>query len=147
MDKRGKTPLMLLGLYAMLILALLVLAIAGARLYGSALEQQERNDRERSALAYIQTQAAACRGSITVAPGPQGDALVLTDGDYCTTIYVFDGCLRARFGEAGAAFRPEEGEILCPMEQFRAEARSGAVIISTDAGAAVVQRFGGEADA
>ena len=60
--KRNSTSLMLLLLYALLIASLLVLTLAGARLYSDTMDARDAHAKQRSALSYIQSQTAACGG-------------------------------------------------------------------------------------
>ena len=61
--KRQETSFMLMLLYSALILALLVLVYAGASLYSSAVLSQQANADRRSALSFVQSQAAKDRKS------------------------------------------------------------------------------------
>ena len=54
--KRNSTSLMLLLLYALLIASLLVLTLAGARLYSDTMDARDAHAKQRSALSYIQSQ-------------------------------------------------------------------------------------------
>ena len=63
MEGKNGASRMLLLLYGMLILALLVLAAAGAKLCGAALGAAREHDHRRTALAFIQSRTAACEGS------------------------------------------------------------------------------------
>ena len=54
--KRNSTSLMLLLLYALLIASLLVLTLAGARLYSDTMDARGAHAKQRSALSYIQSQ-------------------------------------------------------------------------------------------
>lgn len=58
--KRNSTSLMLLLLYALLIASLLVLTLAGARLYSDTMDARDAHAKQRSALSYIQSQTTAC---------------------------------------------------------------------------------------
>ena len=60
MKHRQATPLLLLTLYGLLIAALLVLTLAGARCYAAAADSRQRHADARNALAFLQTQAASC---------------------------------------------------------------------------------------
>ena len=63
--KRNSTSLMLLLLYALLIASLLVLTLAGARLYSDTMDACDAHAKQRSALSYIQSQTerAAAKGT------------------------------------------------------------------------------------
>lgn len=79
--KRNSTSLMLLLLYALLIASLLVLTLAGARLYSDTMDARDAHAKQRSALSYIQSQTAACggKGNIRLIDGPEGPAVCLRE--------------------------------------------------------------------
>lgn len=89
--KRNSTSLMLLLLYALLIASLLVLTLAGARLYSDTMDARDAHAKQRSALSYIQSQTAACggKGNIRLIDGPEGPAVCLRgpESDFETRIY------------------------------------------------------------
>ena len=119
MEKRQGSARMLLLLYGMLIAALLILAVAGARCYAGALEKREAHTAQRSALSFVQSQVAACagKGQVSLRQGPEGQALCLkeTDSDYETRIYCYDGGLYSEFSRADSALQPENGERICDL--------------------------------
>ena len=90
--KRNSTSLMLLLLYALLIASLLVLTLAGARLYSDTMDARGAHAKQRSALSYIQSQTAACggKGNIRLIDGPEGPAVCLREpeSDFETRIYL-----------------------------------------------------------
>ena len=79
--KRNSTSLMLLLLYALLIASLLVLTLAGARLYSDTMDARDAHAKQRSALSYIQSQTTACggKGNIRLIDGPEGPAVCLRE--------------------------------------------------------------------
>ena len=91
--KKQTTPLLLLALYGLLICAMLVLAAAGVRCYTAVVETRSAHTRQRSAMAYLQTQASACGGqnAVQLREGPQGVAVCLRDPDtdYETRVYCY----------------------------------------------------------
>ena len=111
---------MLLALYSILILSLLALTAAGARLYRQALRAQEEQSRQRGALSYIQSQAAACQGQgqIRLENGPEGVMLCLRepDTDYETRIYQYENALRTEFSRQDQPVTPENSEVVCALE-------------------------------
>ena len=62
MRKQQQTSLMMLALYAILICAMLILAVAGARLYTAAMQSKSSNSSSRNALSVVQTQISAYGG-------------------------------------------------------------------------------------
>ena len=100
--KRNSTSLMLLLLYALLIASLLVLTLAGARLYSDTMDARDAHAKQRSALSYIQSQTAACggKGNIRLIDGPEGPAVCLREpeSDFETRIYLYENALRTENG-------------------------------------------------
>ena len=84
----------------LLALALLVLALAGARLYGRTLDIRRENTRLRSAVGYIQSQVGAAGYSrVALRQGPEGVMLCIPEGasDYETRIFAWEGQLYSQF--------------------------------------------------
>ena len=105
--KRNSTSLMLLLLYALLIASLLVLTLAGARLYSDTMDARDAHAKQRSALSYIQSQTAACggKGNIRLIDGPEGPAEI----------------------------DPNNAEKLCDLKTFKAElSENGLLTITAD---------------
>lgn len=149
MRESGRPSLALLLLDSLVILGLLLLVVAGAGLYRSAVDAQRLHAQQRSALSYVQSQAAYCRTGVAVEPGAQGDILLLTqpDGDYVTCIYLYEQTLRSQLVPAGTRLQPEQGDVICPMEVFRLSwLDSGLLEVQTDSGSAYISSRGGGAN-
>ena len=147
MDRKQATSLMLLVLHAALIVALLVLVVAGARLYGTALDARNAHSDRRLAISYIQSQAAGfSAGQISLQPGPEGDMLVLreADGAYETRIYLYGSSLRSEFCAVDAALNPDNSQIICPLEDLRFEMQGSVLSIDAHGSAGYVCAYGGE---
>lgn len=114
-----KTSLILLALYAILILALLVLVVAGAGLYSKTVTERACHDSQRLALAYIQSQTAGHGNQVRTADMAFGQALLLSEGeDLETVIYLYDGQLRTQLRRGSLNFYPEEGNVLCDLDSL-----------------------------
>jgi hypothetical protein len=114
-----KTSGVLLALYAILIAALLVLVVAGARLYGAALQAREQRDSQRLALAYIQSQTAGRETGVEIRELSCGQALSLAEGDdLVTLIYLYDGKLSTQLWRTARNFYPEAGDGLCDLNRL-----------------------------
>lgn len=138
---------MLLTLYALLTLALLVLTAAGAEFYSSAVAAQNRHRAQRSALAFVQSQAAAFETGVTLQSGEEGNVLCLREpeGSYETRIYYYDGALRTQLCGIGDTLRPEAGERICDLQSFALEwAEDGLLRITADGRTAYAYCGGGE---
>lgn len=122
MEERKGTSVALLMLYGLLITALLVLAVTGAKLYGAIGRAAQTRADIRSALAYIQSQTAGCEGTggAYLTAGPEGTMLCLPEpeGDYETRIYLYQGFLRSELSALDEEARPEEAEVICPLSEF-----------------------------
>lgn len=145
---RRKAAFAQLVVYAELILALLVLTAAGAKLYGSALSARQLHSHQRLALSYLQSQALGFSGeNLQTVPGPEGDMLVLREasGEYETRIYVYDGNLRSEFSPVGSAVMPENSQTICPLGTLTLHWDSPSLLIVRADGmeAAVCSRGGG----
>ena len=123
METRRKTGILLLVLYGILIGAMLVLTLAGARLYAGAAESRETSARQRSSLSYLQTQAAACGGAgrVYLSRGPEGTAVCLRDTEeYVTRVYLYQGSLRTEYAREDRPMEPEQADSLCAADSFAA---------------------------
>ena len=126
---------MLMLLYSALILALLVLVYAGASLYSSAALSQQANADRRSALSFVQSQAAGCRVNVVLKQGSEGQILCLPeDGtDYETRIFLHDGKLRTAFVPKDLPVDADLGDVICPLESFELSWQSDCLLkISAD---------------
>ena len=108
--KRNSTSLMLLLLYALLIASLLVLTLAGARLYSDTMDARD-------------------------AHGPVGPAVCLREpeSDFETRIYLYENALRTEFSRVTAEIDPNNAEKLCDLKTFKAElSENGLLTITAD---------------
>lgn len=150
MAGRQKTGGMLLVLYGLLIGAMLVLTLAGARLYAGAVESREASARQRSALSYLQTQAAACggAGNIYLAQGPEGTAVCLKGAEgYVTRVYLYQGSLRTEYTREDRAMDPEQADSLCAAGSFTARWETEELLcVEADGRSAYIWCAGGGGD-
>ena len=122
MEGRRSTSLMLLLLYALLILALLIWVVSGARLYTNALEMKELHSEQRGALAFVQSQVAANggAGNISIRETTNGTMLCLKEQEtaYETRIYASEGWLYAEFTKTDAETQPDRAVQICAVSGF-----------------------------
>lgn len=123
MAEKQKTSLMLLVLYTLLIAALLILTVFGARLYAAAVQAQNRHGQDRSALAFLQSQLQSFEAGVSLKEGPEGTMLCLSEGDsgYETRIYLYDNALRTQLWDPSSPFLPEAGEKICGLSSLTLE--------------------------
>lgn len=127
MDKNRYATLAKLLMDGALMTALLILVIAGARLYGQVLTAKTLCTQKRLPLSFIQSQAAGAEGSIRVEPGPAGDMLCMGQGEFETRIYVLDGQLRTEFSPVGTPLSPEDSQSICAVEEFILTRQPGSI--------------------
>lgn len=151
MQDRNGTSRMLLLLYSLLILALLLLTLAGARLYSQALTRHERLSRQRGALSYIQSQVAMYRGEnqIRLESGPEGTMLCLAeqDSDYEVRIYQYESTLRTQLSRREQPVMPENSETVSKLDSLEiCWAGDNLLCVTADGRQAWVWCRGGAAD-
>ena len=108
--KRNSTSLMLLLLYALLIASLLVLTLAGARLYSDTMDARDAHAKQRSAVCLREPES-----------------------DFETRIYLYENALRTEFSRVTAEIDPNNAEKLCDLKTFKAElSENGLLTITAD---------------
>lgn len=129
-----------LALFVLMLGCVLMLAVFGAQVYGALTQSQKRNNATRASLSYV---AARLRSSdavqaVSVVPGPQGDALVLSDvGEttgYETRIYVYDGWLMEEYTEVQSEFSPDAAQPIARTDTFAATVDGKLATVTTDQG-------------
>ena len=149
MKHRQATPLLLLTLYGLLIAALLVLTLAGARCYAAAADSRQRHADARNALAFLQTQAASCGERIALRQGPAGLTLALPDGDtgYETRVYCEGGTLYTEYTQQDLPSAPGNAVALCAAADFSAAWRGEDLLeVTVDGRSACIWQPGGTDD-
>lgn len=150
MQQKQWSSMMLLALYVILIGALLVLVVSGARLYGEIIGVNTEHVDQRSALAFIQNQAAANEGGIEIKPGIEGEMLCLIEagGKYETRIYQCGGALCTQLCSVQAELNAGSGQRICEISGFAlCWEREGLLRVEADGACAYVYCAGGGADA
>lgn len=96
-------------------------ALLGSGVYRRTAAEGTATGTRRTALAYLanQIRRADEAGGISVGVFGDSDALYLTEGDYVTCVYCFDGSLRELYAERGSGFSPEDGTALLPLGGLR----------------------------
>ncbi len=116
----GLLVLVLFGVFAICILAVL---LTGAGAYKRLVERQQGTYGTRTVPQYIATKVrqADTQGAVRIGDFGGVEALELTDWmsekEYITRIYCYDGYLRELFSEAKGEFSPEDGECILEAEQ------------------------------
>ena len=115
---------LLLGMFAVFSTLMVLL---GAQLYRGIVDQTEIHNARRVLYSYVNNAVRGNNAADLIRTEKIGgvDALVfdwfVDDEHYETRVYCHEGTLRELFSEAGQAFEPDYGEIICRAEAFRPE--------------------------
>lgn len=141
-----------LALFVLMLGCVLVLALFGAQVYGALTVSQNRNKAVRASLSYVAARLRAADEvqAISVEPGPQGDALILSDAGedtgYETRIYVYDGQLMEEYAAEESSFDPAAAQPVARTGAFTVTMDDGLVTVTTDQGTVRVFLHTGEGD-
>lgn len=130
-------PLAALAMYVVLLGMVLVMAGFGGRLYSRIAQRGDADSAVRTTLGYV---AAHLRtndqeNTVSVADGPQGDALILRDGSgYAAKIYAYNGNLVEEYAEADTPLSPENAQIIAPVQQFSVMQEGRSFTVCTERG-------------
>ncbi|WP_294542318.1 DUF4860 domain-containing protein [uncultured Gemmiger sp.] len=129
-----------LALFVLMLGCVLVLAVFGARVYRALTESQTRNQAVRASLSYVAARLRAADEfqAVSVAEGPQGDALILSDTGadtgYETRIYLYEGQLVEEYAAEGTPYSPENAQAVAKTQTFAARRRGQQIEVTTDQG-------------
>jgi len=128
-------PIVLLGLFALCILAVLLM---GADVYGDMVRQDRQIFAHRTCAGYLSTRLRQARSTEAVTISDfGGGALVITeeiDGtDYNTQIYCYNGWLMELYAAADGDFTPADGEKLMELQALDVEKQNDLLEITLTA--------------
>ncbi len=139
----GLFVFLLLGVFAVFST---VMVLLGVKAYRGAVERTEAHNASRISSAYIRSMlraddetgafsAESCEGSVGE-PGAEEtvtvNALTLRNDygeEYITRIYVYNGFLREWFTRASEPFRPDQGEVVCPVDEMTVESNGSLLTV------------------
>ena len=135
--------------FAVVLLALFLVALLGAVAFGTSVyqrlnEQRTAAEGARSPLGVIvnAVRATDAAGSVAAGSGPEGAALVLVErletGTYETRFFLADGWVMEQYAVAGTPYDAESATRLAPSGSFWFEADDGLLTVGCDAGSARV---------
>lgn len=140
-----------LALFVLMLGCVLLLAMFGAQVYGALTQSQNRNKAVRASLSYVaaRLRTADEAGAVSVEPGPQGDALILSDigadTGYETRIYVYDGQLVEEYTAEQNEYDPASAQAVAQTDTFTVEKDGNLFTVTTDRGTVRVYLHTGEA--
>ena len=123
--RRRLASIALPALYGMLILAMLFLTAAATQCYIRVQNRRDENTHRRSAVSFIQTQAAASGGAgiVVLREGPEGAAICYGEPNrtYETRIYLCSGSLCTEFSRTDRPIDALNADRICRADTFSAE--------------------------
>lgn len=126
---------MLLGLYGLLIVALLLLVFAGARLYRGAERTRQENTTRRSATAYLQGKLVSydMAEGLRIEQGTFGSVLYLQEPmeGYETRVYLHEGKLMEELSPVSRALDPDNADVICDLNSFTVTPQSDNLLLVT----------------
>ena len=122
--QRNISDLLVLTVFAAMALCVLLVLLAGARVYRNLTERSENLDDRRTADHYVTTRFRQSESAVEVADFGGCTALVFREkvGEttYLTRIYCHDGWLRELYAAEEGEFSPEDGEKILPLQSLSA---------------------------
>ena len=111
-------------LFALFIVALLIVIMAGTGLYRALVDVREQADASRLSTGLIanSVRAADAVDAVGAGQGPEGRSLVLTErldnGTFETRIYAYQGSIVQEYALADAAYTPEKATPIVESQRF-----------------------------
>ena len=131
--QRNISDLLVLTVFAVMALCLLLVLLAGARVYRNLTEQAQYNDDRRTAAHYVTTRFRQSAETVEVADFGGCTALVFREEvegtTYLTRIYCCDGWLRELYAAENGDFSPEDGEKILPLQSLSAIREGGMLTV------------------
>lgn len=134
--KRHMDGLLMLLLFGVFAACVLMVLLTGARAYRRlTLRDQAAYDR-RTCVQYIaaRVRQADSLNGVTVEPFGDVAALVLSDGEYATRVYCYDGYLMELYSGVDAELFPEDGERVMALEGLELSMDGGLLTAEIDSG-------------
>ncbi|HEX3000455.1 MAG TPA: DUF4860 domain-containing protein, partial [Armatimonadota bacterium] len=106
-----------LALCAVFFVLAMGVTLLGSGIYRGTVSASDENYTHRTALSYLanQIRRGDVAGGVAVGSFEGADAIVLTDGDYVTYLYCWDGQLRELYMEAGTGLTAADGVPVLPL--------------------------------
>lgn len=122
MTKLRAVPVVALcGIFLFLATSVVLLSTS---VYRSVESASAEHATDRVALSYLMSQLRANDGvgRIQVGSFGEGDALILSDGEYATTLYCYEGYLMELYAREDVELSPESGYPIAPVQALAVEA-------------------------
>lgn len=122
--QRNISDFLVLAVFAVMALCLLLVLLAGARIYRNLTDRSKNLDDHRTAVHYVTTRFRQSGGAVEI--GDFGGCTALTSREkveettYLTRVYCHDGWLRELYAAEDGDFSPEDGEKILPLQSLSA---------------------------
>ena len=141
--KSSPVGLYTIGIAALFLAGFFLLVILGARSYRNTVSVQSGNMGSRALLSYIATSAKAndTFGGLDIGDGPEGQALIISDGDtgYALRIYKYNGSLVEDFAAVNSPLSPDSAMVIGATDKFTVDkSDNGIYSVATDAGRVLI---------
>lgn len=140
MGERAGDFFFTLSLFLLFLVVGLGVVALGADIYRDTAAAMTKNYDMRTSVLYIEEKIRQNPGGVTLAPGPQGQALVLSEsyeaGDYETWLFWGEGKLREVTVASGSEVNPGDGQAIMDLASldFAATGDLLAVSLATEDG-------------
>lgn len=120
----GLLMLLLFGVFAVCVLAVL---LTGAKAYRGLTQRDQAAFDRRSCVQYIATRVRQgdIDGCVAVEPFWGVDCLALTEGNFTTQVYCYDGWLMELYAGTGADLEPQAGERIMRLDSLELTLEDG----------------------
>lgn len=131
-------------LFGVFVLMLLLAFLAGVTVYKNLNASHSAIDNYRSSENLVVNSVLANNSAdaLSVAKGPEGAALVLTEtdaeGSYETRIYLYQGNIVEEYAVAGSPYDPQQASVLASSKVFSFSLKGNLLRITTNHGTAEV---------
>lgn len=142
--RQSSARLPLLVLFALFVVALLIVLITGVSIYKSIVDADSESDAHRFSVGLLENsiKAADSYSSVHLGNGPEGRSIVLVEytdaGVFETRIYQFDGAIYQESALESAPYDPIAAMKIVDSDTFDVSMDGSLISIKTDDGEAAV---------
>lgn len=110
------------ALCALFFLLAMGVTLMGSSVYRGTVASASENYSQRTALSYLVNQIRQCadrtEGVVRLGTFDGVDAISLSQGEYETLLYVYDGALRTLYTQPGSGLTAADGEAVLPAQSL-----------------------------
>ncbi|MBM6871668.1 DUF4860 domain-containing protein [Pseudoflavonifractor phocaeensis] len=122
------------ALCALFFLLAMGVTLMGSSVYRGVVAASDENYGQRTALSYVVNQVRRCAdledGQVLVGRFDGTEALALSEGDYVTLLYVYDGQLCTLYTQSGSGLTAADGDAVLPVDALSFTVSDGLLTIT-----------------